>query len=323
MPNVCSATLAPGIAAFNRLSQAGKLCEIANFDDTLKTLCMKGITHAAPEALLPVDRKVLCSVLCCCNRNPNISSGGSSFRQDCVRETMDAVDRQMGGKSRYKAEVSYNMRAKPPEPLMDKLLGNLTTRPLQFPREYGRMIGRINRDYPGRRPVLGRDTRRPDVVIVRDPSRPPTRDNIARVVEMKFPGDGYNQGQYAAYQAIDPKRAVMELDVDVCGCSDDRRTQSQVEMVKVAEAAQEAQRSRVARVAYGTLAVLAGAAAVAALVIPFDGPVGETALGSGAVSAGAMAFGRAALTPASIVAAQAAAAQSWGLIFGGSASATP
>lgn len=43
--------------------------------------------------------------------------------------------------------------------------------------------------------------RRPDVVIVNDPSQPPVQSNIKAVVEMKF-DDGFGYGQEIAYKRI-------------------------------------------------------------------------------------------------------------------------
>ncbi len=44
--------------------------------------------------------------------------------------------------------------------------------------------------------------RRPDVVIVNDPTKPPTQDNIKQVVEIKFPPDKMDERQELAYIRI-------------------------------------------------------------------------------------------------------------------------
>ncbi|WP_407072487.1 VRR-NUC domain-containing protein [Pseudomonas aeruginosa] len=44
--------------------------------------------------------------------------------------------------------------------------------------------------------------RRPDVIIVQNPNRPPTQDNIKQVVEMKFPPDPRNTKQTEACKKI-------------------------------------------------------------------------------------------------------------------------
>jgi hypothetical protein len=317
VPASCSGELAAGIAAFHKLTSAGLLCGLASFDDTLAALCKSGATTVLPEALLPVDRKILCAVLCCCNLNPLIGSGDRNLRQSCVRETLDAADAMLGAQSRYKAEVSYNMRARPPVPLMDKDEdGNLTTRPLRF-GDIGRMVGRINRDNPGMRPLGEKDIRRPDVVILKDPTRPPRQDNLTRVVEMKFPGDGFKDGQLLSYDAIDPTGTVMTLTVETCGCNRRRRTEEGIELIKGAEALQAAQPSTLKKVTYGVVTVAAAAATVAFFLFPGDGPAGEIAAGSATARAGAVAAGRVLLDEAARIAARQAAARSWGVIFGG------
>ena len=44
--------------------------------------------------------------------------------------------------------------------------------------------------------------RRPDVIIVQNPNRPPTQDNMKQVVEMKFPPDPRNTKQTEACKKI-------------------------------------------------------------------------------------------------------------------------
>ncbi|SDI45321.1 VRR-NUC domain-containing protein [Paraburkholderia phenazinium] len=54
------------------------------------------------------------------------------------------------------------------------------------------------------------DIRRPNVVIVNNPSLPPTQDNIKNVVEIKFPPDKVDLKQQAAYEEIagEPDKSV-------------------------------------------------------------------------------------------------------------------
>ncbi|HEX2091075.1 MAG TPA: VRR-NUC domain-containing protein [Longimicrobiaceae bacterium] len=319
--SVCKDLLAPGIAAFEKLTNAGRLCELAEFDDDLKALCQSGAQSVGAALLLPVHIKILCMVLCCCNLNPNIGKDDRNLRQSCVRETLDEVDALMDGKSRLKAEVSYNMRARPPEPLMDKdASDNLTTRPLRldpYGRVYNRMLGRMNRDYPGVAPVGGRETRRPDVVIVRDPTQPPTKSNLVRVVEMKFPRDPYKQDQRLAYDRIDPTRVAKVLDVEECCKERRRQTEEAIKLTSAADELVKAQPSVWEQVGWGVVGVGLGAAAIALFFFPGEGPVGEVAAGTGAAEAMTMAGGRVLMSEGIRTAARLAAARRYSQVLGG------
>ena len=71
--------------------------------------------------------------------------------------------------------------------------------------------------------------RRPDVVIVKDPSKPPTQDNIKQVVEIKFPPDTMDVKQDEAYRRIAGDRTkLVEMGPEDCDC-----TQSEPEPSKV------------------------------------------------------------------------------------------
>lgn len=63
--------------------------------------------------------------------------------------------------------------------------------------------------------------RRPDVVCLGAPG-PVSGTNITRIVEMKFPGDSWNQGQQRAYERIaqenNPDATVELMDEESCGC---------------------------------------------------------------------------------------------------------
>lgn len=101
----------------------------------------------------------------------------------------------------YKAEVAFDMRTTPPRPFLSSTL--------------------LKKDGAGRRhttnpfPVPGRGIyRRPDIIIVKDKqdrwpglAGPDTEgnihgDNLARLVEVKFPGDDFGEGQYRDYMKI-------------------------------------------------------------------------------------------------------------------------
>jgi type VI secretion system secreted protein VgrG len=61
----------------------------------------------------------------------------------------------------------------------------------------------------------------PDVVLVIDPTRPPTQDNIKKVIEMKFPGDKTSQEQMVDYTEIAGGAPVEVWTLERCGCGKD------------------------------------------------------------------------------------------------------
>ena len=164
----------------------------------------------------PEDEKVLCSAICHCHYNPKKGKVGQNLYQSCVSERLSDLDKFLGHRSPWKPEISYDMHKSPPEPIMDK--GILT-------KAHDSVIGWIkkywekDKGYPYEK---GEGMiRRPDVVIVKDPSKPPTQDNIKNVVEIKFGDDEFGTRQKDAYEEIagDPNK-VKVLDPDKCKCSD-------------------------------------------------------------------------------------------------------
>ncbi|MBN0238362.1 VRR-NUC domain-containing protein, partial [Pseudomonas aeruginosa] len=66
--------------------------------------------------------------------------------------------------------------------------------------------------------------RRPDVIIVQNPNRPPTQDNIKQVVEMKFPPDPHNREQLEDYAAIaGNKNKIVEMKPSDCDCGQENQ----------------------------------------------------------------------------------------------------
>nr|WP_244111905.1 VRR-NUC domain-containing protein [Burkholderia diffusa] len=125
----------------------------------------------------------------------------------------------MSGKpTEYLPEVSYDMRQDPPTPIMSD------DDPLQ---PHDSLLDWIRDKWPGRMGGYRRDkraggpgVRRPDVVIVNDPSQPPVQSNIKKVVEMKF-DDGFGKGQRDSYIRIAGSRSkYVPLSRANCGCSD-------------------------------------------------------------------------------------------------------
>lgn len=71
------------------------------------------------------------------------------------------------------------------------------------------------------------ESRRPDIVVAQDPTRPPTGDNIRAIYEVKFDGDEWGPGQLPAYQRIAGngdehagKDRVKEISSETCKCGE-------------------------------------------------------------------------------------------------------
>lgn len=162
------------------------------------------------------DKKVLCSAVCYCSATPNISQDGRNLKQACVAQRLGELDEILQKRSPYKPEVSYDMTKNPPQPILDSQTGS---------SPHGWIPGWIRKywdedpEHPPFKPGKGM-IRRPDVVIVKDPTKPPTRDNIKQVVEMKFPPDPPDDVQTDNYTKItgDDKKVVL-LHSTNCDCN--------------------------------------------------------------------------------------------------------
>nr|WKF57743.1 hypothetical protein HUO10_002236 [Paraburkholderia busanensis] len=171
--------------------------------------------HLRRNSLDAQDRQALCAIICKCNAMPTIGVDGQRLKQQCVSGRLKAADALGDHQSPYKAEINYDMSRDPPAPIMNS--GTST-------KAHDYLPGWIQKYWPGGlggyTPRVG-NIRRPDVVIVNDPSLPPTQDNIKNVVEIKFPPDRRDSKQQEAYARIaedSGKVAVMEP--SDCGCSD-------------------------------------------------------------------------------------------------------
>ncbi|MGV4733221.1 nuclease [Burkholderia pseudomallei] len=107
-----------------------------------------------------------------------------------------------GKPSEYLPEVPYDMRPKPPAPPVPIMEEDDPLTPV------GGLLDWIQDKWPGKLGgyIKGKKAgldqiRRPDVVIVNDPSQPPVQSNIKAVVEMKF-DDGFGYGQEISYKRI-------------------------------------------------------------------------------------------------------------------------
>ena len=145
-----------------------------------------------------LDRSVMCTIMCCCNDHPAKGQSEQDLKQSCAHQVLQAADKALEWKGRYKSELSWNMNlqtGEPPQPMMHRdAWGNDTIEPSHY------WQGRIA-EVDGYRPGRG-DIRRPDLVIVLDSSKPPSHDNIDQVVEFKFGQDKRDPLQDAAYKTI-------------------------------------------------------------------------------------------------------------------------
>lgn len=147
-----------------------------------------------------LDQTVMCSVACCCHKNPSQGKADQDLYQACMHGVFATADAALNYKSRYKSEISYDMKTNStPIPLMHRDPNN------PYTTEPSRNWMRRAKTIIGYRPRSGH-IRRPDLVIVKDPSLPPEADNIERVIEYKFGSDPRNLNQNKAYRKIAGKR---------------------------------------------------------------------------------------------------------------------
>lgn len=182
------------------------------------------------------DRAILCSVLCKCKAVGVATRNGRIQRQRCVQQRLDAANEisriETGAPTEYSPEQTYNMKTRAPEPVTDP---DDPLRPHSDLRQW------IKDFWPGGQSAFKKrdgNLRRPDVVIVDDPTQPPVRSNIRQVVEFKFPPDDYSRNQERDYIRIAGSRSkFVPLGPAECGCGDDKpsgkrstRTQSKTSM---------------------------------------------------------------------------------------------
>ncbi|SDG91762.1 VRR-NUC domain-containing protein [Paraburkholderia phenazinium] len=179
--------------------------------------------------LSPQDQQVLCDAMCKCNRMGVATADGKIRKQSCVAQRLNAANAvstaTTGSPTKYRPEVAYDMRPAPPDPPVPIMSSTSPLEPHSF-------IGAwIQKYWPGGndayQDVKGQGyIRRPDVVIVNDPSQPPVQSNIATVVEMKYPPDTLSRGQQADYIRIagGSKKFVTMTPAD-CGCGDDETSE--------------------------------------------------------------------------------------------------
>jgi hypothetical protein len=137
--------------------------------------------------------------MCCCNDHPATGQSEQDLKQGCAHQVLQAADKALGWKSRYKSELSWNMNrqtGEAPQPLMHRdARGRDTVEPSRY---WQGRTGEVQDYKPGRG-----DVRRPDLLIVSDPGKPPSQVTIERGVEFKFGRDRRNLSQDKAYRAIE------------------------------------------------------------------------------------------------------------------------
>jgi type VI secretion system secreted protein VgrG len=118
-------------------------------------------------------------------------------------------DAAMGGQSKMKAEVPYDMSQNPPVPIMSR---NEPSRP--------------TRGSP-------RGSKIPDIIVVKDPTKPPTHDNIERIIEVKFGKDKLSPEQRQKYQRIGGTVPVEVWTPETCGCGDGEKERERVPVEEI------------------------------------------------------------------------------------------
>jgi hypothetical protein len=180
------------------------------------------------------DKKVLCSAMCQCQTQPNIGVDGRRLKQECVSGRLKALDATLQHTSPYKAEFTYDMTKRPPEPFLDK---EVDTKARTLWPGWTNTLWPKDPSRPPYKAGCGY-TRRPDVVIVKDPMKPPTQDNIKQVVEMKFPDDEYRPRQREDYIVIAGDESKMvPLEHKDCDCNQREPDKSKVPVEQLGPAA--------------------------------------------------------------------------------------
>lgn len=147
----------------------------------------------------PGDKKVLCSAMCQCDRAPDVGKDGKQLKQVCVSGRLKSLDTLLSHRSPYKQEINYDMTKRPPAPIMDS---QVDTKGHDYLPGWIKKWWGSEPEHPSTYKSGAGLIRRPDVVIVKDPLKPPTQDNIKQIVEMKFPPDSITEPQRRAYQEI-------------------------------------------------------------------------------------------------------------------------
>lgn len=170
-----------------------------------------------------MNKTYLCAHICAASKAPKIGAIGQKLYQQTVTTAIRAEADLNFGVWAYLAEVGYNMKTKPPKPLMSDNPERMH-RPSTFP------LGVAQKQIEN---LAKGDFRIPDLTILTikaaeiiemrmsgmiDWSRfYPEDENIERLIEIKFGKDDWTDGQYDAYEIIAPKK-VREVSDKDCHC---------------------------------------------------------------------------------------------------------
>ncbi|MCM5680545.1 VRR-NUC domain-containing protein [Schlegelella sp. S2-27] len=171
------------------------------------------LAHVLPSALsLPEEHEDVVAVL----RRPIERPGFAVLRQHHLEglARIRALDASLQHRSPYKPEINYDMTKNPPEPIMDS---TIETKGHDWLPGWLRKWWPEDPEHPPFEPGRGM-VKRPDVIIVKDPTKPPTQDNIKKVVEIKFPPDKVSEEQKDAYEVIAGDAEVVTMTPDKCDC---------------------------------------------------------------------------------------------------------
>jgi hypothetical protein len=152
------------------------------------------------EQLANEDIKFLCELLCTCLAHPDFDSSGRRSFQGCVDKMLKALEEG-------NVKPGYSGKKYP----------NITSEQGYEPGPDGTPI-----------PTDGKGYRAPDAIVKKDPSEPPSQENIEYLVEMKFwKGDYcdvYSEKQQKRDQEIvgkGNKKKIAILTPKSCGCPPD------------------------------------------------------------------------------------------------------
>ncbi len=199
------------------------------FDSMVHNLDAQGIPNAASPmemqeaGAVDEDFETICVAICACH--------AAGLRGECVQVLLatpiwsyEPKPRDLGGGSTvywdprvppaFYVEPAFRMEPPPPEPMLSPTIKSRNLRhaggnPLPLPG--------------GHFPPL-EDSRRPDVVVPIDPTKPLGPRNIKRIFEIKFPGDKPRKGQLDAYRKIagGDRSKVTLVSPEKCDCAGKR-----------------------------------------------------------------------------------------------------